>query len=120
MTEYEINKTVAEKLGIMQYMFDGKDSESIIWNAPSNNLYNGFVSSRGNLFDPCNNAQQAWEIMIANDIGITKCLRSDNYCAYRGLWGEGESFNPEHLTCNSEFFFNSKPFVAAMLLFLEI
>ena len=48
MTEYEINKAEAEKLGIMQYMFDGKDSESIIWNVPSNNLYNGFVSSRGN------------------------------------------------------------------------
>ena len=38
MTEYEINKAVAEKLGIMQYMFDGKDSESIIWKVPSNNL----------------------------------------------------------------------------------
>lgn len=108
MTEYEINLAVAEKLGltheVTRYGVVTRESNKEQWCE----------------FDPCNNAQQAWEIMLANDIGITKCLRSDDYCAYRGLWGEGESFNPEHLTCNSEFFFNSKPFVAAMLLFLEI
>ena len=107
MTEYEINKAVAHKFGIEHRV---------------NDLV-GVVSAdryRKCYYDPCNNAQQAWEIMLANDIGITQCLRGDDYCAYRGLWGVGESFDPEHLTCNSEFIFNSKPLVAAMLLFLEI
>lgn len=113
MTEYEINKAVAHiVLGEGNYDW-----------CPHTKLVKKYVSEDKGLcvdFDPCNNAQQAWDIMLANDISVTQCLRGDDYCAYRSLWGEGESFNPEHLTCNSEFFFNSKPFVAAMLLFLEI
>lgn len=113
MTEYEINKAVAEKLGIMQYMFDGKDSESVIWNVPSNNLYNGFVSSRGNLFDPCNNAQQAWEIMLANNISVVEL--SGSYESYHNL--VVNSFDDCEYDLVS---MHEKPFVAAMLLFLEI
>lgn len=107
MTEFEINKAVADRLNLNTIAYDRVE---IV-------LLDDMDATQ---FDPCNNAQQAWDIMLANDIGITQCLHDDDYCAYRGLWGEGESFNPEHLTCNSEFFFNSKPFVAAMLLFLGI
>lgn len=109
MTEYEINKAVAEKLEIMQYMFDGKDSGHVIWNVPSNNLYNGFVSSRGNLFDPCNNAQQAWEIIYNFKIDIS--FGDDVHPALKGctMAIKGD----KSIT-------NEKPFVAAMLLFLEI
>ena len=71
MTEYEINQAVAEKLGIMQYMFDGKDSASIIWNVPSNILKDVVVASRAPVCDPCNDGQQAWESMLTNDISIT-------------------------------------------------
>lgn len=113
MTEYEINKAVAEKLGIMQYMFDGKESGSVIWNVPSNNLYNGFVSSRGNLFEPCNNAQQALDIMLKHNISVTK--DGDGYYAVQNLyhigWGDWR--------CD-RYYYHEKPFVAAMLLFLEI
>lgn len=113
MTEYEINKAVAEKLEIMQYMFDGKDSESIIWDVPSNNLYNGFVSSRGNLFDPCNDAKDAWKIMLANNISIVELIGS--YEAYHNLIVN--SFDDCEYDLVS---MHKKPFVAAMLLFLEI
>lgn len=122
MTEYEINKAVADKFLPCDYRYNDESQvvEFVVIRNVNNFGIDEEVAIAYGVFDPCNNAQQAWEIMIANDIGVTKCLRSDDYCAYRGLWGEGESFNPEHLTCNSEFFFNSKPFVAAMLLFLEI
>ena len=99
----------------MQYMFDGKDSESIIWNVPSNNLYNGFVSSRGNLSDPCNDGQQAWEIMLTNDISIRSwCVGL--YFSFRTIFfsnGDMEYYNHETVT-------NEKPLVAAMICFLEI
>lgn len=112
MTEYEINLAVAKKLGHQPSLEYGvvKIKEE---------LRHGVIIHYDN-FDPCNNAQLAWDIMLANDIGITQCLRGDDYCSYRGLWGDGESFDPEHLTCNCFFVTNEKPFVAAMLLFLEI
>lgn len=111
MTEYEINKAVAEKLGIKVY---NRHPEMLFTATVHRGEYD-FTK-----FDPCNNAQQAWEIMLANDIGITQCLRGDDYCAYRGLWGEGENFDPDNLTCNCFYVTNEKPFVAAMLCFLEI
>lgn len=87
MTEYEINKEVAHKLGKPFYGAE--------------------------MFDPCNNAQQAWEIMLANNISITK--DGDGYYAVHNLY---------HI-CGGEWcvdndVYNEKPFVAAMLLFLEI
>lgn len=53
MTEFEINKAVAEKLGV-------------------DNDYGTFTPLLKYSFDPCNNVEQAWEIMMKYDICITK------------------------------------------------
>lgn len=79
MTEFEINKAVAKKAGIKNLV----------------------------KFDPCNNAQQAWDIMITNHICILDI--GDNYVAFNV---KGKSVDKHKL--------DVKPFVAAMLLFLEI
>lgn len=92
--EYEINKAVALKFGIEHRV---------------NDLV-GVVSAdryRKCYYDPCNNAQQAWEIMLANNICVLNV--GDNYVAFNV---KGKSVDKHKL--------DEKPFVAAMLLFLEI
>lgn len=103
MTEYEINKAVAEKLGltheITRYGVVTRKCNKEQWRE----------------FDPCNNAQQAWDIMLANNISVTK--DGDWYFAFNAFdftMGHMEYY-PTHKRNIHE-----KPFVAAMLLFLEI
>lgn len=114
MTEFEINKKVAEKLGLIEYLFITDDTGVLIWNVPSNVIYNGFVSSKGNLFDPCNNVEQAWEIMMKYNICVTKEPRG-NYVAFESLVISSVD--------NSDWIYDtwhSEPLVAAMLCFLEM
>lgn len=94
MTEYEIAKAVLNKLGYQNIDCYYTD-------------YNLF-------FDPCNNAQQAWEIMLQHNICITKdgCL----YSAYSNLLIGNDGYYADYENVTT----HSKPFVAAMLLFLEI
>ena len=87
MTEFEINKAVAKKVGIKNLV----------------------------KYDPCNDAQQAWEIMLANNISVTK--DGDGYFAFNAFdftMGHMEYY-PAHKRN-----IHAKPFVAAMLLFLGI
>lgn len=100
MNEYEINKAVAHKFGIEHRV---------------NDLV-GVVSAdryRKCYYDPCNNAEQAWEIMLANNISVTR--NGEWYYAMNDLYytGGGKWIPEGHIS-------NCKPFVAAMLLFLEI
>lgn len=100
MTEFEINKAVADKLGIS---YEVKNINSL------------FLSGEYgcSCFDPCNNAQQALEIMLANNISVTR--NGEWYYAMNDLYytGGGKWIPEGHIS-------NCKPFVAAMLLFLEI
>lgn len=98
MTELEINKAVAEKLAIPHYVVMGK-----VLNAGSYSV-----------FDPCNNVEQAWEIMLKYNICVTKSQR-DNYVAFEGLVITGVD--------DADWIYDtwhSKPLVAAMLCFLEL
>lgn len=88
MTEYEINKAVAEKLCVTEE-------------------YATFTPNGRYSFDPCNNAQQAWEIMDKSHICVLNI--GNNYVAFNV---KGKSVDKHKL--------DEKPFVAAMLLFLEI
>ena len=72
------------------------------------------------LFDPCNNAQQASEIMLKSDISITKDGDSNGYIAFKNLWGHRDSCDPDEFCCNDLIVTNANPLVAAMLLFLEL
>lgn len=90
MTEFEINKKVAQKLG--------------------------YIYTKS--FDPCNNAEQAWEIMLVNDISITKY--GGDFIALTCLSSRYGHFDTELLCCDNNIKVNKKPFVSAMLLFLEV
>lgn len=89
MTEFEINKKVAEKLG-----FQSEIRESGTW------VFNKIWIP----FDPCNNIEQAWVIMLK--YGITIVFQNGKY-QFATFDGEMESTH-------------KKPLVAAMLVFLEI
>ena len=84
MTEFEINKKVARKLGI--------DDD-----------YGTFTPLLKYSFDPCNNPEQAWEIMLRYNISIR---------FEEGLKPAAFTFDK----CAT----HKKPLVAAMLVFLEI
>lgn len=99
MTEFEINKKVAEKLG-----FQSEIRESGTW------IFNKIWIP----FDPCNNVEQAWEIMMKYNICVT---RGDNdlYDAFSGLYCEYST-----IFDYDEYVSHEKPLVAAMLVLLEI
>lgn len=100
MTEFEINKKVAEKLGIVYEC----DMGTVIICRDS-----GYHS-----FDPCNNVEQAWEIMLKYNICVTREPDGD-YTAFKNL-----------VVCDYECTdwhydnYHKKPLVAAMLVFLEL
>lgn len=100
MTEFEINKSVAEKLGISHKC----DMGTVII----------YVNQDYHAFDPCNNVEQAWEIVLENNICVTKG-DDGNYDAFQGLYCAGHTtFYYENCLTHK------KPLVAAMLCFLEI
>lgn len=95
MTEFEINKAVAEKLGV-------EDD------------YGTFTPLKKYSFDPCNNIEQAWEIMMKHNICVTKG-DDGNYDAFQGLYCAGHTtFYYENCLTHK------KPLVAVCLCFLEI
>lgn len=86
MTEFEINKAVSEKLG--------------------------YIYTKS--FNPCNNVEQAWEIMMKYNICVTK-EPSGEYIAFEGLVVNSvDDADWIYYTAHE------KPLVAAMLCFLEI
>lgn len=89
MTEYEITKAVLHKLGYHRI--------------------EDYYAEHKCFFDPCNNAQQAWEIIYNFKIDIS--FGDDVHPALKGctMAIKGD----KSIT-------SDKPFVAAMLLFLEI
>lgn len=93
MTEFEINFKVAKKLGLEFLVLADDDCDKIIYGQTNDTE-----------FDPCNNIEQAWEIMLK--YGITIVFQSGKY-QFATYDGEMESTH-------------KKPLVAAMLVFLEI
>lgn len=106
MTEFEINKKVAQKLGL-EFNVTHLAGERLV-------KIEGFKT----LFDPCNNAEQAWEIMLDHDICVTKY--ENDFIALTSLSSRYGHFDTELLCCDNNIKVNKKPFVAAMLLFLEV
>lgn len=88
MTEFEINKHVADKLG-----FQSEIRENGTWVE----------------WDPCNNLEQAWKIILKYNICVT---RGDN--GFYDLYCECST-----LFDYDEYVSHKKPLVAAMLVFLE-
>ena len=93
LTDAEINKKVAEKLGlayeVTRYGVVTRMSNKEQWRE----------------FNPCNNVEQAWEIMLKYNIHVTNY--GDRFEAYSNRWVDDR--------CS-----HKKPLVAAMLCFLEL
>lgn len=106
MTEFEINKAVAEKVGIKYTTGFDKVYEMFFFSPDSQPIPHEF--------DPCNKPHDAWKIMIKHNICVTKG-EFNNYDAVHNLeyYTDGNWIVD---TCVS----HEKPLVAAMLCFLEI
>lgn len=102
MTEFEINKAVAEKMG-----FQSEIREDGTW------VFNKIWIP----FDPCNEPLQAWEIMMKYDISVSKY--GSNFIAFNNIMSRYDRWDNENLCCENSIE-NEKPLVAAMLVFLEI
>lgn len=100
MTEYEINKAVAEKLGVKVY----ERSAGMLFTATKHRGEYTFTR-----FDPCNDVQQVWEIIYKYKIDIS--FGDDVHPSLKGC---GMAIKG-HKSVTRD-----KPFVAAMLCFLEI
>lgn len=96
MTEFEINKKVALKLG---YNYTCNDSQVFV-----NDV----------IFDPCNFITQAWGIMLKYNISIQfeACINPAAFLNMRHVGHNEFTFDK----CGT----HKKPLVAAMLVFLEI
>lgn len=86
MTEFEINEAVSEKLG--------------------------YIHTKS--FDPCNNVEQAWEIIMKYNICVVKNMYENYYDAYADL--NITEYYTEYTSGQS----HEKPLVSAMLCFLEM
>lgn len=95
MTEFEINKAVADKLGIIDD-------------------YTSFKPMYSYSFDPCNNVEQAWKIMVEYNICVVKNMYENYYDAYIDL--NITEYYTEYTSDQS----HEKPLVSAMLCFLEM
>nr|DAE47706.1 MAG TPA: Protein of unknown function (DUF2591) [Caudoviricetes sp.] len=122
MSDFEINCQVAHMLGLSEHLFfpsgvDDFDSDtdeqdmgpvwqtSMIW-------VKGFRASNGNLFNPCNNPEDAEPIIIENRIGTIPAPDD-------GLWKAahrkvGNDDTPYHFTQDKN------PLRAAMIVFLKM
>ncbi|HEK2763148.1 TPA: DUF2591 family protein [Proteus mirabilis] len=70
LSDFEINKKVADKLGLLPYLFIANDVGELIWDVPSNDNYHGFISKRGCELDFCYNPSNAMPIIIENLISL--------------------------------------------------
>lgn len=112
LTDFEINKRVAIALNIDMHFFiseseDSFDSEVLpsemgpIWQTSADMVLQ-YSPSNGNCFNPCNNAADAWPIIVENQI----CLLSLN-----DKWRAHDfKYMAEH----------TNPLRAAMIVFLEM
>ncbi|EOE1186678.1 phage protein NinX family protein [Proteus mirabilis] len=72
LSDFEINKKVADKLGLLPYLFIANDVGELIWDVPSNDNYYGFISKRGCELDFLYNPSNAMPIIIENEISMIK------------------------------------------------
>ena len=122
MSDFEINCHVALAMGLSEHLFfpsgtDDFDSDTDesdmgpIWQ--TGRLWvKGLRASNGDLFNPCNNVEQSWPIIIKNRIGTIPA--PDN-----GLWKAahrkvGNDDTPYHFTQDKN------PLRAAMIVFLKM
>ncbi|MEQ5123394.1 phage protein NinX family protein [Morganella morganii] len=115
-SDFEINKAVAEKVGIIRHLYLAEFLGEVIWDVTSNDNYNGFISKKGLAFDPCNNPADAMPIIIENKITVAYDKLYETWCAHVGsVMGDGDwdySIEPAINYCDDNYY------RAAMICFL--
>ncbi|AUM58420.1 hypothetical protein KNT81_gp062 [Proteus phage phiP4-3] len=104
MTELDINIELAKSLGY-EYTVE-------------NQGFKLFVYINGLKFDPCNNINQAWVLMLDHDISVTK-TSNDTFIGLHCLGSRYNNFDNENLCCD-DWVEDKKPLVAAMKTILKI
>lgn len=77
LSDFEVNKKIADKLGLLPYLFIANDVGELIWDVPSNDNYHGFISKRGCELDFCYNPSNAMPIIIENRISLRNRYEGD-------------------------------------------
>lgn len=114
-SDFEINKAVAEKVGIIRHLYLAEFLGEVIWDVTSNDNYNGFISKKGLAFDPCNNPADAMPIVFENKISLHAPRFNEGWMAeYTGSDDDvNDGFQVDYYESH-----NKNPLRAAMEVFL--
>lgn len=118
LSDFEINKHVAIALNIDMHFFIPESEDSFdlevlpsemgpIWQTSADMVLQ-YSPSNGNCFNPCNNAADAWPIIVENKIGLTPPMHDENW--------EAMTFDKFGYVNKNEY--NANPLRAAMIVFL--
>ncbi|HAI4863535.1 phage protein NinX family protein [Escherichia coli] len=126
LSDFEINRRVCEALDMEEHFFipdDEADFDSEIptdergpiWQTQKRDI-NGFRSSNGNCFNPCNNPEYAWPIITESKISTMWMTAEKEWCAWSGGHLEEGCWEWENIPgC---YFCGESPLRAAMIVFL--
>lgn len=126
LSDFEINRRVCEALDMEEHFFipdDEADFDSEIptdergpiWQTQKRDI-NGFRSSNGNCFNPCNNPEYAWPIITESKISTMWMTAEKEWCAWSG--GDLEEGCWEWENIPGYYFCGESPLRAAMIVFL--
>lgn len=109
ISDLQINLLVANAIGV-----DAAENSGVVFGAVKHECDN-VVSVMG-VVDYCNNPSDAWPIIVANNISITKCIRLDDW----EVFGGGVCVDYDHCIISECgcFCSNKNPLRAAMIVFL--
>lgn len=102
LSDFEVNKKVAEALGLLPHLFIASDVGKLIWNVPSNHNYGDIISKKGCELDFCCTVNNAWVIINAYGISLVYQDRKFQFAT-----------NDGNIECSI-----SNPLKAAMIIFL--
>ncbi|MGE6417987.1 phage protein NinX family protein [Alteromonas macleodii] len=108
LSDFEINKTVAESLGM-----NARKKSSCVNHGEGESAVSVGFGGCMRAFDPCNNPSDAWSIIVDNEISIEKNSRNTEY--WRAITWEqinGSEFRPIEQCADKN------PLRAAMIVYL--
>ena len=119
MTDFEINKLVAEKLDeafLLPYIVTFNDSNEVVYLCEKDGISSIYPIAH---FDPCNNPSDAWPIILENNI---KLYIDDEYDDVGNLVKSCNAYTGTQASSNTEYGkFNvdhKNPLRAAMIVYL--
>lgn len=85
LSDFEINKRIASLCTIECVVIndDGEPVRNIVDESPGSYSGGDYIEVD---YDPCNNAADAWPIILSNKIGINPATASDKWAAHYCNW----------------------------------